>query len=360
LSNNFYHERDFRQSRTHVLVRGVGTEAVGGVTTLVHAEYTTHVADYPCRYLPEGWGGEPYFDADIDTLAKAQDVATALGDAVWGALGTLGWHTDGVPVGSTTITRFRQGDLIAVDDPLEGQADTVYPIRHVERVPGTTGWPVWALTVGDEPPDVLDLIRGITVIRPIQQALAGTRGAGGGAGLGTQGMPGTPRQMPVSRTPTNSAAAVVKPQFNDTTGVTIQGNAQDRDPATPILPASYAPSFAVTPAATDAVPDPAPGTWTTHGDGRPHPQVYPMGFSVEGSTERIVVPWDTSINRIKVKGTGTATLNKNGVAAAGPFSPAAGWQAIDPPVLYSEVADDDWSVTVSGVSGSLSVAISEP
>lgn len=355
MSNNFYHERDFRQSRTHVLVRGVGSEDPGGGVQLVYAEYTTHAADYPCRYLPDGWGGEPYFDADIDTLAKATDVATAIGDAVWGALGTLGWHTDGVAVGAgTAITRFHQGDLVQVDDPVEGQSDVVYPIRHVERVAGTTGHPVWALTVGDEPPDVLDLIRGITVIRPIQQALAGAGGTGGGAGLGTQGMPGTPRQVPVSRTPTNNAAAVVMPSNPDTSAVITRPGWSD--------PAGAPPDW-VNYQLQSQVWNATGGYYearfrVTGADGWPHPYVAVFGYLVDGTYPGGHMPYPVSMHVLDLKGTGTVQLQRNGVNV-GSTHTVSGTRTVF--VIAVDFAEgDDLGVVVTATSGAgVSVIVHE-
>jgi hypothetical protein len=138
--------------------------------------------------MPEGWGGAPYSFPEVGTVAVAVEVATSIGDRVWGALGSLTWRTDGVAVGGTAITRFVPGDLIELTDPVEGQSAARYVIREVEPVSGSTGHPVWQITVGDIAPDIVDLMRGVTVIQPLQEQIRGA-GSGSSGALGPAGVP---------------------------------------------------------------------------------------------------------------------------------------------------------------------------
>jgi hypothetical protein len=58
---DFHHTRDGKDVRTDVVVKGIGSE--GGA--LIYSRYQGHVDDYPCEYLPNGWGGDPYTDTSI-------------------------------------------------------------------------------------------------------------------------------------------------------------------------------------------------------------------------------------------------------------------------------------------------------
>src|SRR5690349_11396252 len=134
---DFHHTRDGKDVRTDVVVKGIGSDPTTG--RLVYSRFQDHVADYPCEYLPNGIGGDPYFDTSIDTQAKADAVAAAIGYRVWGALGALNWQTDGMAVGGTALTYFEPGDIIALDDPAEGQTHTRYVVRKVTPQGGDAG-----------------------------------------------------------------------------------------------------------------------------------------------------------------------------------------------------------------------------
>lgn len=172
---NFTHSRDFRQSRTYVVVWGPSAEfsPTVGAYLFVSAIYNEHVTDYPCRYLPKGWGGDPWFNADIESLARAQQVADAIGWRAWGALGQLGWDTDLIPAGGTTPIDLEVGDLIAFTNVQEGQDYAIYPVIEINPVSGTVGHPVYHLTVGEEAPDYNDIIGQITATKRIQEAING-------------------------------------------------------------------------------------------------------------------------------------------------------------------------------------------
>jgi hypothetical protein len=306
--------------------------------------------------LPDGWGGDPYFDENVLTMPDAADAATAIGQAVWGALGTLTWQTDGVAVGGTAITRFHQGDIIEIEDPYEGQSNHKYPIRHVEEVAGSTGHPEWVITVGDEPPDVLDLIRGITVIRPIQQQLRGGGGMSGAAGE-TQGQPGTPRQVATSRTPTSTARNKVVPQYNDTTALTLQGTVQDRNPDVPVDPEDYAVTFAVRGAVTESDPAPKVNLWGSH-EGQAHPYTVDFGYLSTNGTYGTHVPYALRMRHLDLKGVGTVELQRNAITVAGPYT-ASGARLNQPIDVTYAAGDDLHIVTTSIADPGLSVKVTE-
>jgi hypothetical protein len=356
---NFEHSRDFRPVQTYVVVKGVGQELVDGVPQVVYAVYNAHADAYPCRYLPNGWGRAPWSNADIGTLADARAVAEAIGARAWGALGQLAWDTDLIPEGATTPVDLDVGDLIALTNPQEGQDYAIYPVLEINPVGGTLGHPVYHLVVGEAAPDFEDIINQITSVRRVQDALTQRGGAAQDVTLGPGGTPGSPKDVPPTRTATHSERNVAMGQYNDVTAFTTRGGTQDRDPTAPADPTAYAPQFRAQyyDATTQTWQN---GTTISGQDGRPHPQTFMLAFTADGTSDPYIGHWDMDLSVIRLKGTGSCTLNANGVTVAGPFT-APGVFTFTP-VHYS-VADptdpDDWSVTVSGVSGSLSVTVTE-
>ncbi|HEX6608663.1 MAG TPA: hypothetical protein VF276_17320, partial [Chloroflexia bacterium] len=235
----FSHTRDGKDVRTDVVVKGIGSDPTTGA--LIYSRYQGHIADYPCEYLPDGIGGEPYFDTAIDTQAKADAVAATIGYRVWGALGALSWVTDGVAEGGTAITYFEPGDVIALYDPAEGQDYTRYVVRKVTPQGGTAGHPVYRIEVGDVIPNVKELIRGATIVQPHRRAI----GTGGGtntrgAALGTHGLPGAPPQIPMEARPVHSQQNNMRAAFTDVIDLTTDQPTQlrpDVDPDNPPTPA---------------------------------------------------------------------------------------------------------------------------
>lgn len=350
MATTHYHERDARDVATRVIYKGIGgdvTDTGSGPPPLVYYDQLNpdHAAAYPTTYqLAPGWGAEPILESRLHTVETARFMAEYVEQRAWGAVGRI---------------RFRirkqvyPGQRIRLRDPNEAQ-NTVFVVHEATQAAGTDEW--WDVTVGFVQPTIGDVIKGGLVDLMLnREDIAWKTGQ-----LAGPTYPGMPKQVPIEMAPVHSNRNWITAGFGDTAALTVQGVKMGRD-GKPVSNVDQEHVFRVKPPRVVGEHKmPKDSTWVTGGDGRPHPQVYPMGFSADGSTDRIVVPWDTSITRIKVKGTGTATLNKNGVAAAGPFSPVAGWQAISPAITYSEAEDDDWSVTASGVSGFLSVAVSEP
>lgn len=365
MSNSFRHRRDFRQSRTHVVVRGVGTEClggtvvngacVGGVWTLVHAVYTDHANAYPCRYLRNGWGGEPYFNAEIGTIAKAIEIATAIGDRAWGALGQLLWRTDMIPVGSTQVLEIEEGDRIELTNLQEGQDHDLYSVIEVTPVGGTTGHPIYEILVGEVAPDIVDIINQKTSVVRVQEAIANRQGGGSDVTLGPGGTPGAPKDVPPTRAPTHTQRNEFQPQYNDTVGLTIYANAQDRDPVNPVDPANYQHSFRVTPPRTLTNRDPEPGLWASH-DGEAHPYTVDFGYIAADGTYGTHVDYAMMMRRLSIKGTGTVTLQRERIDVAGPYTVSAAWS--NQPLSETGfvgipfAAGDDIHVVVTGVGGS--------
>jgi hypothetical protein len=345
---DFTHTRDAKDVRTDVVVQGVGGDPTTGA--LIYSRYQAHTTDYPCEYLPNGWGGEPFFDTTIDTLAKADAVAAALGYRVWGALGTLTWLTDGVAEGGTACTYFEPGDVIALTDPAEGQDATRYVVRKVTVQGGTAGHPVYRLEVGDVIPSPKDLIRGATIVQPHRRAVAGgDGGATRGAALGVNGMPGAPPLLPVERLPSNAAQTVIRGANPDTPGLTIRPPVQQPgDP--PVL--TPAPGFrAQTYNATTSTWEDK--TWVSADDGRPHPAEFHLGtFSTDGSFSVTVAVRTVTVTALDLAGTGSATLLRNGTAVSSAIS-GEGHHVLSTPITYSPspssgTPGDKIGVTISG------------
>jgi hypothetical protein len=236
---DFHHTRDGKDVRTDVVVKGIGSDPVTG--ELVMARFQDHIADYECEYLPHGIGGDPYFDTSIDTVAKAQAVAAAIGYRVWGALGAINWRTDGQAVGGTALTYFEPGDVIALYDPAEGQFNTRYVVRKVTPDGGTAGHPTYRIEVGDVLPNIKDLIRGATIVQPHRRAVATGSGTNTrGASLGTHGLPGAPPQVPMEARPLHSQQNNMRAAFTDVVDFTTDQPTQlppGADPDNPPEPA---------------------------------------------------------------------------------------------------------------------------
>jgi hypothetical protein len=234
---DFHHTRDGKDVRTDVVVKGIGSE--GGA--LIYSRYQGHVDDYPCEYLPNGWGGDPYTDTSIGTLATADAVAAAIGYRVWGALGALNWRTDGVAVGGTALTYFEPGDIIALYDPAEGQFNTRYVVRRVTPDGGTAGHPTYRIEVGDVLPNIKDLIRGATIVQPHRRAVATGSGTNTrGASLGTHGLPGAPPQVVMEARPVHSQQNNMRAAFTNVIDLTTDQPTQlppGVDPDNPPEPA---------------------------------------------------------------------------------------------------------------------------
>src|SRR6476661_560550 len=276
---DFHHTRDGKDVRTDVVVKGIGSDPTTG--QLVYSRFQDHVSDYPCEYLPNGIGGDPYFDTSIDTQAKADAVAAAIGYRVWGALGALNWQTDGMAVGGLALTYFEPGDVIALYDPAEGQNYTRYVVRKVTPDGGTAGHPTYRIEVGDVIPNVKDLIRGATIVQPHRRAIGTGNGTNTrGASLGVNGLPGAPPLIPVEYLPTHDGMNVIRAANPDTRGLKIRPPIQQPgDP--PVL--NPAPGLAAqTYNSTTATWEDK--TWISSDDGRPHPAEFHLGtYSTDGT-----------------------------------------------------------------------------
>jgi hypothetical protein len=345
--SDFRHTRDAKDVRTDVVVKGIGSDPTTG--DLVWSRFQDHLADYPCEYLPNGWGGEPYFDTSIGTQGTADAVAAALGYRVWGALGALSWTTDGVAEGGTAITYFEPGDVIALYDPAEGQLNTLYVVRKVTPNGGTAGHPTYRIEVGDVIPNVKDLIRGATIVQPHRRAIGGGGTTTRGAALGTNGLPGAPPQIPVERLPSHNEQNVIRAANPDTAGLTIRPPVQQPG-APPVLnpmPGLRAQTYNATTAAWETK------TWVSSDDGRPHPAEFHLGtYTADGSYTVTVAVRTVTITALDLAGAGSATLLRNGTDVSGAIT-GDGHHVLSTPVTYSAspssgTPGDKFGVTVSG------------
>jgi hypothetical protein len=346
---DFHHIRDGKDVRTDVVVKGIGSDPTTG--QLVYSRYQGHTADYPCEYLPNGIGGDPYFDTSIDTQAKADAVAAAIGYRVWGALGALNWLTDGQAVGGLALTYFEPGDVIALYDPAEGQNYTRYVVRKVTPQGGDAGHPKYRIEVGDVIPNVKDLIRGATVVQPHRRAI----GTGGGtntrgAGLGVNGLPGAPPQIPIEHTPVHSQQNVVKPAFTTVIAQTYRAGTQlptGADPFAPPAPANQIEHYSSADVKTQ---------WTDN-NGVHHPIGVVMQWAADGT--KYFSPWADVVGidagMLERSGTGseTITFTRNGTPVDPPFDASKGARigvtaaGVDPGTpLTATVREQDQAVTV--------------
>jgi hypothetical protein len=348
---DFHHTRDGKDVRTDVVVKGIGSE--GGA--LIYSRYQGHVDDYPCEYLPNGWGGDPYTDTSIGTLATADAVAAAIGYRVWGALGALNWRTDGVAVGGTALTYFEPGDIIALYDPAEGQFNTRYVVRRVTPDGGTAGHPTYRIEVGDVLPNIKDLIRGATIVQPHRRAVATGSGTNTrGASLGTHGLPGAPPQVPIEHTPVHSQQNVVKPAYTTVIAQTYRAGTQlpvGADPFAPPAPANQIEHYSSADVKTQ---------WTDN-NGVHHPIGVVMQWAADGT--KYFTPWadcvDITAPALERSGSPGAvlswTLDTGGgpVAQTPPFAApkssriavtATGIDASNP--LTATIREQDQAITV--------------
>jgi hypothetical protein len=327
----FKHRRVFTESRTRVVTWGLGTHlAADGTEVADFAIYDGHADDYPTEYqVDPGWSGRAYTDEHFTNQADCDRAAATLGYRLWGALGEITCQVDGVAVGTTVITYFAQGDVIAIDNPAEGLAAAdPRVLRNVELVPGTAGHPVWTLTLGDVVPDAADLIRGATVVQPQQRLNAGGAGHTGapGAALGPRGLPDVPGRIGIDRQPTNAHQNQVQPIYRDVPGQTYKATTQDRPGADPAL---------VTPANLTEWHDANKNVMDYHTPLGVSPARMPFDFSTVGTVKWTSDETGQFLRAVVTPSTCAFTLTVAGVTVANPPIYAQTGSSGDPLTLIS-------------------------
>lgn len=338
IENPAEHERDWTEVAGRVIVKSAGFELVDGVLQVKAAVGydETKASRYQTTWQAadsDGWA-DLIRDETIPTIAECQVLADTQLNYRWGAQGRMSLRsTHFVPAGSN----------ILVNWPEEGQNYALHRVTDITLVPNL-GRPMYDIQLGSRKPDLADIFqrqaRGLTRIWTLQQA-----------GQLPGGSNGAPQGRALNTSPTHDGQNVVQAADDHTTALTLgAGYVPPGDTRTPeVINRLNVPA-----------PDGTAGTSVSDHDGRPHPQTFMLAFAADGTSDPYIGHWDMDVSVIRLKGTGTCTLNKNGVAVAGPFTSPGMFTFA--PVHYS-VADptdpDDWSVTVSGVSGSLSATVSE-
>lgn len=334
----FHHDRDLRPGKQRIIVVGKGGDPTIIGNPLVYVDYTNpaHTAAYPTWIHATAGRALIIVDERINTLVVATAIAHAIEAKIYGPEGRLTFRT-------TRPTK--PGELIQVTILEEGQDHANFVVADSQAVAGTVGQPLYEVTIGAPAPDlraiVDNAIRGIANDIPLaaRKALA--------AGLGAQSTPS--HRQAVDANPHSAAQNTVKPRHKAVVAQTWRANSSALpgvDPNTvgaANLLETYSPNGAT------------PGFTVSPSDGRPHPQVYVMAFTSDGTSDRYINHWDTDFAVLRTKGTGHVTLNKNGVGVAGPFF-GDGAHTFGG-IHY--VPSDDWSITVTGVVGNFSVTVSE-
>jgi hypothetical protein len=216
----FKHGRDASAIMGRVTVKGVG-----GDPTLVEqpiVSYTAinadHIAAYPTKYQKEpGWSGDIIFDTRIDSSIKAQSIAEHIEEQTWAARGQVTFNTDFLS--DDTIEPLAAGDVIHIEDENENLDQDEF-INQVVFQGGSTGHPVFEVSVGQREVDISDIIKGGTLDIPWFETNPLTiPGVGSRPRLSS---PGVPREIPIESTPTHSARNIVKPLTDQVIGLVFQ------------------------------------------------------------------------------------------------------------------------------------------
>jgi hypothetical protein len=319
------HERDASEVRTVVSLFGMGGDptVVGNPMVFASYQHPDHAAIYPTDYQIDpwnatpGWGGGAILETRLFTIATARRLAEVLENRAWGAKGSQECRI-GRPTTAGERCRWRDTNE---------SIDRVYIVTEADG-PDEDG--LYRLRVGFTQPTISDMLKGGLADSLLwREDLAWKTGA-----LITRTMPGTGKQIPPEVQPTHPERNHVTAGYNDTPAIVLQGSVQDRDPINPVDPASYAHPFQVKPPATALVPDPAPGTYVSHADGRPHPCEFHAGvYSADGTYPLTVAVRAITLTAIDLAGTGSVTLLKDGVAVS-PAISGDGHHVLATPISY--------------------------
>jgi hypothetical protein len=284
-----------------------------------------------------GWGGGPIFEPRLHTRALATFLAQTIENRVWGAKGSQECYIERP---TTAGERCRWRDT-------NESIDRIYIVTEADG-PDAEG--LYHIRVGFTQRTINDMVRGgLSDVLLTREDLAWKQGT-----LTSRTMPGTGKQIPVELAPTHPARNHVTAGYNDTPALVMQGSTQDRDPSAPTDPAAYVPVFQVKPPSTAAVPDPAPGTWATHGDGRPHPNALHAGTFVTDASFKLTFPvYQIQVTAVDLEGTGSVVLLKDSVPVSGTLT-GPGRFPISPAVPYNPRSGGtpaEWiGITTSGTS----------
>lgn len=348
--SDFEHQRDARKTTPQVVVKGLFADTTTMGNPLVYFRHSVpaHLAQYPDTHRRQPGRTLLVNERTLATVAEALRYAQRLETQVWAPRGTLSFTLEDADLATLglSIDALKVGAWLHYIDDME-TLDREYPIVGVKTKETPEERSAY-VTVGFLPLDAKDVRVGGTADMPWLRN-GGPGGSGPGAQEGRGGAVGVPVVASTHTTPVRTAQNIITTVTKAVTALTLKATARvmpGQDPLT--IPQAHI-FEAYAPAAL------TPATHISGLDGRPHPQVYALGFNAAGTTRRYINHWDTDFAVLRTKGTGYVTLNKNGVAVAGPYS-GDGAHTFDG-IHY--VPSDDWSITVTGVVGEFSVTVSE-
>jgi len=211
------HERDARSVRTEVIVMADGDRADGFIWQA--RDKAEGVAAYPAYYHRRGtWGGPPILNPNIVTDAEADELAQRAVDLLWGPRGRLTWQARG-PHG------LKQGDLVELHFPPEGQIHHILPVLEVQRL-GPVGTLKWQITAGERDIHIDDILlpRAATpMIVPSGVGGANRGGTSAGDFAGGAAVP-APRQRPIQNIPLTALQNVISGPHNGVPLIDIRQN----------------------------------------------------------------------------------------------------------------------------------------
>lgn len=307
------HERDAADVRTGIVVFGAGgdTSVPTPPIPLIWNEYSNpdHTQIYPTDYQTETpwWGGGPLFDKRIHTQATALSLAQFIESRVWGAKGSIEFYI------SRPVTA---GQRIQVRDPNEA-IDQVYIVTDVE---GPDENSLYKVRVGFTQMTVDDVMRGglVDVVLFQEDLFFEEQG-----GLHARSFwPGQARPSPLDTQPQHQHQNHITPADRTVPGMVLQGSWFNPAPGLEAVGTITSDVFRILPPqnrnSTPTQPFPDPGTWATHADGRPHPNVLHIGgYTADGTYPITIAVYRLHITRVDLKGPGLVSIYKNGGPSTG-------------------------------------------
>lgn len=342
---DYWHERIANDVQTVPVIQGIGGDETVEGLPLVYAIYDSpaKLAQYPTAYqLRPGRGGDAIFLSNLHTVALAEFLVTYIGNRVWGAQGSFTGTID-VPVSEGQRVRFR--------NPNEA-IDRIYPITSVEA----NGDGSYAIQFGYTQPTIQDVLKGgLADMLLIPQDLAWQNGTGPWA---NRAKPNGPKLIPPTLTPITPVQNHITSGSIDIPAITLQSTLHQRVDDRGHKVTTPAPVFRVKPPLNADGTQPDDGTWVTPLDGRPHPITFYTGRITDDTTDGVLIQDQIVVKSLKVVGTCTVDVLKNGSSLGGPLPVSGPGTFALPPTLFNVDDELDWVVTDIG-SAYIKLAVGE-